>query len=180
MAESEPTKDFKPYHYDPSLAAASISAILFLTTSSVHVWQMFKHKTWFFVAFIIGGLCKKEAPSTLPGHFPLPRWEKMLTASTSRVHRLRRAYSAREAPDFTLGPYITQSLLLLLGPSFFAASIYMVLGRIIRLTGGENHSPIRPSRLTKIFVLGDVLSFFVQSGGECFSKKTFFFVGQFS
>ena len=59
-----------------------------------------------------------------------------------------------------------QSLLLLLGPSFFAASIYMVLGRIIRLTGGERHSLIRPSWLTKIFVVGDVLSFFVQSGGK--------------
>jgi hypothetical protein len=77
-----------------------------------------------------------------------------------------RAASARQAPDFTLTPYIIQSLLLLLGPSFFAASIYMVLGRIIRLTGGERHSMIRPSWLTKIFVIGDVLSFFVQSGGE--------------
>lgn len=77
-----------------------------------------------------------------------------------------RAVSARQAPDFTLMPYIMQSLLLLLGPSFFAASIYMVLGRIIRLTGGERHSLIRPSWLTKIFVVGDVLSFFVQSGGK--------------
>jgi hypothetical protein len=77
-----------------------------------------------------------------------------------------RAASARQAPDFTLTPYIIQSLLLLLGPSFFAASIYMVLGRIIRLTGGERHSMIRPSWLTKIFVIGDVLSFFVQSSGE--------------
>jgi hypothetical protein len=42
-----------------------------------------------------------------------------------------------------------------------------VLGRIIRLTGGERHSMIRPSWLTKIFVVGDVLSFFVQSGGKC-------------
>jgi hypothetical protein len=77
-----------------------------------------------------------------------------------------RAASARQAPDFTLMPYIMQSLLLLLGPSFFAASIYMVLGRIIRLTGGERHSLIRPAWLTKIFVVGDVLSFFVQSGGK--------------
>jgi hypothetical protein len=46
-----------------------------------------------------------------------------------------RAASARQAPDFTLVLYIIKSLLLLLGPSFFAASIYMVLGRIIRLTG---------------------------------------------
>lgn len=63
-------------------------------------------------------------------------------------------------------PYVIQSLLTLLGPSFFAASIYMILGRIIRLTDGERHSMIRSNWLTKIFVLGDVLSFFVQSGGE--------------
>lgn len=63
-------------------------------------------------------------------------------------------------------PYVIQSLLTLLGPSFFAASIYMILGRIIRLTDGERHSMIKSTWLTKIFVLGDVLSFFVQSGGE--------------
>lgn len=63
-------------------------------------------------------------------------------------------------------PYIVQSLLLLLGPSFFAASIYMILGRVIVLVGGQKHSIIRPKWLTKIFVVGDVLSFFVQSGGE--------------
>lgn len=77
-----------------------------------------------------------------------------------------RAASARQTPNWSLMPYIMQSLLLLLGPSFFAASIYMILGRIIRLTGGERHSLIRPSWLTKIFVVGDVLSFFVQSGGK--------------
>jgi hypothetical protein len=59
-----------------------------------------------------------------------------------------------------------QSLLLLLAPALFAASIYMVLGRIIRLTDGESHSLIRASWLTKIFVTGDVLSFLAQSGGE--------------
>jgi hypothetical protein len=58
-----------------------------------------------------------------------------------------------------------QSLLLLLAPALFAASIYMVLGRIIRLTDGEAYSLIRVSRLTKIFVAGDVLSFLVQSTG---------------
>jgi hypothetical protein len=58
-----------------------------------------------------------------------------------------------------------QSLLILLAPAFFAASIYMVLGRIILLTGGEAHSPIRASWLTKIFVAGDVLSFLTQGAG---------------
>lgn len=78
-----------------------------------------------------------------------------------------RTKSAKQAPDFELMPYIIQSLLLLLGPSFFAASIYMILGRLIRLTDGERRSMIRSKWLTKIFVCGDVLSFFVQSGGEC-------------
>jgi hypothetical protein len=65
MAEGEPSEEFQLYHYDPSLAAAAISAILFLVTTLVHIWQIFKHKTWFFVAFIVGGLCKKAALSLL-------------------------------------------------------------------------------------------------------------------
>lgn len=71
-------------------------------------------------------------------------------------------------------PYVVQSLLLLLAPSLFSASIYMILGRIIRLLKGERHSVIRRTWLTKIFVTGDVLSFFIQSGGmlTCF----FFFL----
>lgn len=41
----------------------------------------------------------------------------------------------------------------------------MILGRIILMTDGESHSMIRRTRLTKIFVAGDVFSFLVQSGG---------------
>lgn len=42
----------------------------------------------------------------------------------------------------------------------------MILGRLItRLPAGPTRSFIRPSWLTKVFVLGDVLSFLVQSSG---------------
>ena len=41
----------------------------------------------------------------------------------------------------------------------------MTLGRVIRATGGEKLSMVRPSWLTKIFVFGDVFSFLVQSSG---------------
>jgi hypothetical protein len=54
---------------------------------------------------------------------------------------------------------------LLLAPAFFAASIYMVLGRLILLVDGEAHSIIRAKWLTKVFVLGDVVSFLTQSAG---------------
>jgi hypothetical protein len=66
---------------------------------------------------------------------------------------------------WALGPFIMQSILLLVAPALFAASIYIILGRIILLTDGEKHSLIRQKWLTKIFVAGDVISFLVQSGG---------------
>jgi hypothetical protein len=61
-----------------------------------------------------------------------------------------------------------QTLLLLLAPTLFAASMYMILGRMIRLLDAEAHSLIRTKWLTKIFVGGDILSFLVQSGGTFF------------
>lgn len=77
---------------------------------------------------------------------------------------ISRAISSQQSPDWALGPYIQQSLLILLAPALFAASIYIVLGRIITLVDGDNYSLIQNNWLTKIFVTGDVLSFLVQSG----------------
>lgn len=76
-----------------------------------------------------------------------------------------RTISAKESPNWTTTPYIIQSLLLLLAPALFAASIYMVLGRIVLLTDGEQHSIIKARWLTKVFVAGDILSFLAQSSG---------------
>ena len=77
-----------------------------------------------------------------------------------------RAVSSRQTPDWTLGPYIVQAVLLLVAPALFAATIYMELGRIIILVDGEHHSIIKKRWLTKIFVCGDILSFLMQSGGR--------------
>ena len=76
--------------------------------------------------------------------------------------------SASESPNWTLGPYVMQSTLLLVAPALFAASIYMELGRVIRLVKGEKLSLIRVTLMTKIFVAGDVLSFLMQASGMLF------------
>lgn len=89
----------------------------------------------------------------------------MFTPAVETVGYAARYYSARQTPDWTTMPYVIQQLFLLLAPSFFAASIYMILGRIIRLLNGESNSLIRTSWLTKIFVTGDVLSFLMQGSG---------------
>lgn len=58
-----------------------------------------------------------------------------------------------------------QSLLILLAPALFAASIYIILGRIILLVDGERYSLISHKWLTKTFVAGDVFSFMLQAAG---------------
>jgi hypothetical protein len=62
-------------------------------------------------------------------------------------------------------PYIIQSVLILIAPILFAASIYMILGRLIMRTDSASYSLVRANWLTKIFVTGDVFCFFIQSGG---------------
>ncbi|OHF00855.1 hypothetical protein CORC01_03929 [Colletotrichum orchidophilum] len=128
------------YHYEPSMVAATVFIIVFGVSGMLHIWQICRHRTWYFIPFAIG--CIYEL-----------------------VGYLGRSLSASEAPDYTLSPYIIQSILLLLGPALFAASIYMVLGRLIDLLDAGEYSLIKPKWLTKVFVLGDVLSFFAQGGG---------------
>lgn len=50
--------DFKLYRYVPSMAAAVIFALLFLIITAIHLYQMVRTKTWIFIPFTIGGLCK--------------------------------------------------------------------------------------------------------------------------
>lgn len=128
------------YNYTPSLAAAVIFVILFVIVTLIHIILAWKAKTKFLIAFIIGGLLEALGYAA-------------------------RAVNAHEAPNYSVIAYAMQSLFILLAPSLFAASIYMVLGRIIRLTDGDSKSLIRGTRLTKIFVCGDVLAFLIQSGG---------------
>jgi hypothetical protein len=60
---------------------------------------------------------------------------------------------------------IVQVLLILLAPILFAASIYMFLGRLIRASGQPELSIVRVTWLTKIFVFGDIVCFFIQASG---------------
>lgn len=56
-------------------------------------------------------------------------------------------------------------MLLLVSPAFLAASIYMMLGRIVLMLDASNLLFIRRSWLTQTFVTGDVICFLCQAGG---------------
>lgn len=71
---------------------------------------------------------------------------------------------AHSKPD-NIGPWIMQAMLLLCAPPLLAGSIYMSLGRLITALDASRFSLIRPSILTKLYVLIDVLAFFSQLAG---------------
>ncbi|KAF8854727.1 RTA1-domain-containing protein [Acephala macrosclerotiorum] len=131
---------YKFYHYNPFFNAAIAFIALFSLTTLLHFIQIWRGRSWNFIPFVIGHI-----------------FESLGYAG--------RAINGKESPDWKTRPYIMQSLLLLLAPAFFAATIYMILGRIITLISGESRSVIKVKWLAKIFVSGDILSFLTQSGG---------------
>lgn len=48
---------YKFYHYDPSLAATCIFAVIFGILTVWHIYLVYKHRTWYFIPVIIGGIC---------------------------------------------------------------------------------------------------------------------------
>ncbi|KAF4827723.1 Protein RTM1 [Colletotrichum tropicale] len=126
------------YKYSPSGAAAMIFLVGFVVGCAWHVFIIVRRRAWYFIPLIIGCLLE------IAGY-------------------LGRFLSSTDTGN--LGFFMIQTLCLLVAPALFAASIYMVLGRLILYLQCAPLSPIKPSRLTKIFVVGDVLSFLVQVMG---------------
>ena len=58
MDSTEETFDFKLYRYTPSLAAAVLFLVLFLLITLYHLYQVIRLKSWYFLVFVIGGICK--------------------------------------------------------------------------------------------------------------------------
>jgi hypothetical protein len=146
------------YNYDPSSGAAVPVAALFGLATVIHIVQMIKAQSWFMIPFIIGGVCELSIPLKM-------FYIDISTILVEAIGYLCRYINSTETPDWKTTPYVGQSLLILLAPALFAASIYMILGRLIVVLNASSNSIIRPSWLTKIFVIGDCLSFFMQCGG---------------
>ncbi|OMP88658.1 Protein RTM1 [Diplodia seriata] len=169
MATDDSLGGYKLYNYSPSLPAAIIFVIAFALTTSFHAFQLIKHKTWYMLAFLIGGFCTLALLQTSQR---LPTDKSMRTVEV--IGYIGRSAGATEDyGKWTVPPYVLQSVFLLVAPALFAASIYMILGRIILLTDGESHAIIKRRWLTKFFVFGDVFSFLLQSsGGGLMAKGT--------
>ncbi|KAJ5703257.1 hypothetical protein N7493_011646 [Penicillium malachiteum] len=92
---------------------------------------------------------------------------------TTTVHLWQRilqiiGYEARAVSHFhttSTTLYALQTLLVLLVPTLYAASIYRVLGRVIKPLWGGHLSYVPVKYITFIFVMGGALSFILQGAG---------------
>lgn len=53
---------YKFYHYYPSLAGASVFLVLFGVSTLWHAILIARHRTWYFITLVIGGICKYTVP----------------------------------------------------------------------------------------------------------------------
>ncbi|GES62993.1 RTA1 like protein [Aspergillus terreus] len=138
MAGNSDDYVYKLYRYVPSIPAGAIMAVVFGLLAIVHFYRIIKHRTYFFIPFFIG----------------------LLLEAAGYIARIFSHFDTE-----ALGPYIVQTMLILVAPPLFAASIYMTLGRVIVALHEESASLVRVRLLTKVFVVGDVISFLLQCGG---------------
>ncbi|KAF3032815.1 hypothetical protein E8E12_003341 [Didymella heteroderae] len=108
-----PSFDWKMYRYTPSLVAAILFLALFTILTLLHVYSYTRSRRTSIIYIILGGLCEIAGfGARIGSHFDNTAW----------------------------APFIIQGTLLLVGPLFFAATVYMMLGRTVRCAGADEVS----------------------------------------
>jgi hypothetical protein len=143
--------------YKPSRALAIVVCVIFIVLSLFQIWRIIRTHRWFGFTIIIGGLC------TSSEIFFLANVITNVRSIVEIAGLAARTYSCNHRSD--QGSYGAQILLILLAPIFFAASIYMFLGRLIASAHYPSLCGIRTRWLSKFFVVGDILCFLIQVCG---------------
>jgi len=56
------------YRYYPSQVAAIIFVVLFALTTILHIFQLIRKRTWYFIPLVVGGLCRFSDFSSSDGY----------------------------------------------------------------------------------------------------------------
>ncbi|KAJ5399744.1 RTA-like protein [Penicillium sp. CMV-2018d] len=133
---SSPYVNFYPY--TPSATAGYAFMAMFGIATLFHLVLMFSFRAAYFIPLVLGGVCETF------GYYG-------------------RAWSHEDRRE--ISSWALQEMLILSAPPLLAATVYMVLGRIIRSFDAEHLVRMSPKSITVIFVLNDVLTFCTQLGG---------------
>ncbi|GMG00684.1 unnamed protein product [Aspergillus oryzae var. brunneus] len=150
------------YFYNPSLAASILFTILYTIPLLYH--------TYLSLIAPYTGLQKK-----VPYFIPIA-----IGAATEVAAYAIRAASVHQQDN--IGLYATSSSLIVIAPVLVCASLYILIGRLIRSSAGggratpssdtETKEPVQlfgrfsPSWIPRVFVTSDVVSFLTQAAGS--------------
>ncbi|KAF9886484.1 hypothetical protein FE257_011391 [Aspergillus nanangensis] len=129
---------FKLYRYTPSLAPAVLFLILFIVITAIHLYQVIRMRSWYMLVLVTGGIFQV-------------------------IGYICRILAHNDTESIPI--YSVQTILILLAPPLYAASIYMTLGRLIRYLDAESLSLVATRWLTTIFLVGDIVAFLMQAAG---------------
>ncbi|KAJ5489215.1 hypothetical protein N7539_004105 [Penicillium diatomitis] len=162
------------YPYTPSASAGYAFLAIFGIVTVMHFVLMFPYRAAYFLPLVIGGICtstyvgsamyrfRTRLEHCIPVPYPLSRLLTGIKTGESFGY-YGRAWSHHDRTD--IRSWALQEMLILCAPPLIAATIYIVLGRIIRAFDAEHLSSMRPKRMTLVFVLNDVICFCTQLGG---------------
>ncbi|CUS22490.1 LAQU0S05e06568g1_1 [Lachancea quebecensis] len=177
------------YTYTPTVGGAAVFAVLFgisLVVLSVQVWQYGKQRTSMEHQIMADGSVlgrpaadiesRDNGGLGLAGSAPITPVTpcsnarlvgKFVPLMVGLVVEIG-GYAARIVSHgdlYNIGPYVAQTVMLLVAPALMAATIYMNFGRLLILLRATKLSVVPARFNTTIFVLGDVLSFVLQAAG---------------
>lgn len=157
-------EEFQAYNNKPSKVPASIFIGLFALATIFQIFQTLKTMVskryaskekrvlWIMLPFVLGGIIET-------------------------IGYMSRIFSSSNFTE--LWTDIIQIILVLVAPPLYAATIYMSLGRLIEFIECQKYSIVPLKYMTKIFVIGDLLSFILQgAGGVMWSWDIYAFTGK--
>lgn len=126
------------YGYTPAFSLAVFAVVWFFLFLFVHLFQVIRHRNWYFVTFPIGLLFEV-------------------------IGYISRSLSAKKDP-YHLLYFILNYFFIVTAPVFLAAGIYTILSALISRLGRQ-YSFLRPKAILWFFITSDVIATVVQISG---------------
>jgi hypothetical protein len=126
------------YGYTPSFALALLGVIIFFLLTVVHIFQLFRHRSWYFTTFSVG-------------------------LAFEIVGYVARTLSAKNNP-YNLIYFIIQYFFIVTAPVFLSAGVYTILSALIHRLGCA-YSILPPKLILWIFITSDAIATVCQISG---------------
>lgn len=144
------------YGYVPTFGAGIAFCILFLLSTSAHVFQFARVRRWTSLTFALGAMSMKNATSLsnrLVTDRPFPA---ELIGWAGRTWSSKCPYNG--------DAFLMQITTLIIAPTFFTAGLYVILGTLINRLGRRS-SLLGPKMYAIVFLTADIVALVIQAIG---------------